>query len=338
MVGALYAVVRPKDRRGALLIDCDRSRLDALAAFVITIGLFWMNFRRHTERVLNRFASSDENTLLGLSTGVWYCIAALLATAPALYALYRYRRGDRGLFPRSAFGKGAGVTLLILSATAAAQLLDGHPTRVSLIGNLCIWLPAAMAACLIMSFSPDEAQTIARTEAGVSRKNECWRVGRRYAFVCALVPAVLLAITGLSTANQEGIFGDRGRLRFGPNAYWRQTARLIGSWNVVGRANEVGAGAQWTENLSLSQLEFDAQRNTVATLPGGERVEAHRWFLKNQYIWLQWFSKLTGHAERAEVPLQFREQRLYIAWPPHRPREYLVLERDEGGAANPVLP
>ena len=58
------------------------------------------------------------------------------------------------------------------------------------------------------------------------------------------------------------------------------------------------------------------------------RADVHRWFLKNQFIWLHWFGKMPGHALRREVPLQFQEGRLYISWAgPENGTGVLVLER-----------
>ncbi len=306
--------------------DRDRARLDTFAVFVILVALVWTNFRRHFARVLK--ASSDTPALLGLQTEVWYILVGALVTAPVLYALYRYRHGDRALAPQSAFGKGMAVAMLLVGVTVSGQLLDGYPSRSSILANLCLWLPAAVAACLMVSFASGPAQGAAPVNASTTKSDIRWRVGKRYVLVCASVPVVLLCITGLSMAMQDGIYGDRGRLRFGPEAYWQRTARLQGTWKVVGRSSDSEGADVRTDDLPLAQLEFAINRDTIATLPSGERVTAHRWFLKNQYIWLQWFSKDRDHDQRAEVPLLFRDQRLYIAWPPHKQNEgYLVLER-----------
>jgi len=132
----------------------------------------------------------------------------------------------------------------------------------------------------------------------------------------------------MSMAIQEGPLEGRSRLRFGPDAYWRQTALLQGTWKAVYRTPGVDSPERSTSGLPVAQIEFDAYRNVLHTLPSGECVEAHRWFLKNQYIWLEWYGKEPGHPERAEVPLHFRESHLFIPWPPHTGAEgYLVFER-----------
>lgn len=60
----------------------------------------------------------------------------------------------------------------------------------------------------------------------------------------------------------------------------------------------------------------------------GRSVVAHQWFLKNQYTWLRWYGKTAQHPERAEVPLEFRGQRMLIAWPPGESgKTFIVFER-----------
>ena len=129
-------------------------------------------------------------------------------------------------------------------------------------------------------------------------------------------------------AMQDGPSKDMGRKRFGPDAYWRQTARLTGTWQAVGKARALNDLIVRTDDLPVRALEFDQNRNVSATMPSGEIVRAHQWFLKNQYTWLHWYGKSAKHPERAEVPLEFHDQRLYIFWPPNTSGEgYLVFER-----------
>ena len=129
---------------------------------------------------------------------------------------------------------------------------------------------------------------------------------------------------------QNGPYSD-SRKRFGPDAYWRQTARLLGTWQAVSRARDLSDPGTNEDNPPIARLEFGPYRDVIATLPSGEVItDAHRWFLKNQYTWLHWYSKVEGHPERAEVPLQFENGRLYISWPPGKGNEgYLVFERIE---------
>jgi hypothetical protein len=129
-------------------------------------------------------------------------------------------------------------------------------------------------------------------------------------------------------AMQDRPVPGRGRLRFGPDAYWRKAARLQGIWKAVGTTNSLQSRELQTEELPLVQLEFDVYQNVTALLPTGEHVASHRWFLKNQYIWHHWYASICDHPDRTEVPLQFIEQHLYIALPPSmKGASYLVLDK-----------
>jgi hypothetical protein len=307
--------------------DTGRQSLDTFAVFVILVALPWANFRRHVARAL-----AEPNAtwnLLGWPSEAWYLLIAVLVTVSILYGLYLYLHGDRSLVPASAFGKGALVFFMLLWGTAAVQLFDGAPSRSTLLANLCLWLPAAGATCLLVGFAGRAARCTVPADAVVSPADARWGGGSGFALALAAVPLVLAGITALSLAIEDGTLPSRGRLRFGPHAYWRQAARLQGIWHVVGRAPAIDEIDLQSDESFLSQLEFDAHRNVVATLRSGEKVDAHRWFLKNQYYWLEWYGKIDQHTDRGEVPLEFRNDRIYIAWPPQGNSEgYLVLERE----------
>ncbi len=308
--------------------DTERAPLDTFAVFVMLVALIWMNFRRHFVRVLAKSDATAETTFLHLQAGGWYLLLGALATAPLLYGLYRYWRGDRLLVPQSAFGKGFAITLLLVWMTVAGQVFDAYPTRASLIWNLLHWLPAVLTSCLLVGFSRRAGGAVVPVDANIPPSDSRWRVGTGYALTCAVAPVFILCVTGMSMGMQDDADPNHGRKRFGPDAYWRQTERLVGTWEPVGRAGSLEGTPVESTEFAITRLGFDAYRNVEATLPSGEVIEAHRWFLKNQYTWLHWYGKVGGHAERAQVPLQFRGQRLYISWPPRTQKEgYLVFER-----------
>jgi hypothetical protein len=189
-------------------------------------------------------------------------------------------------------------------------------------------LPAAIATCLLIGFSSTAQHATVPIDADTACSDPRWRLGKRYALLCATVPVILLANTALSLAIQNPDHGETGRLRFGPKAYWRQTARLQGTWQAIGLAKDLETAPYQTVDLPLARIEFDAHRNAASTNPAGQRIAQHRWFLKNQYIWLHWFAKSPDPRLRAEIPLHFQFARLYIAWPPdQKDQGYLVLER-----------
>lgn len=311
--------------------DTHRARLDVYAVFVMLIALPWINFRRHMVRALAH-DTSGAAPFLNIPMLAWFLIVAALATAPALYVLYRYLKGDRQLAPSSSFGKGVAVTMLLLWVTVAGQLLDGMPSRAVLMGHLLLWVPAVVATWLLVRRSAGAQHAVTPDWATTPASDMKWRVGRRYWVTWALVPVLLLSITKASTAIQDEPYPS-SRKRFGPHAYWRQTARFLGTWQAAFRCNDFHETDRRSDNLPVATMEFGPYRDVTVTLPSGERVkDLHRWFLRNQYTWLQWREEADGD-DYAEVPLEFREGHIYIAWPPgNRNQGYLVLERVEGSA------
>ncbi len=310
--------------------DGPRPPLDVFGVFVMLVALTWINFRRHVARLLRAAADADAPAFLGLNMMWWIILVGALITGAFLYGLYRYLRGDRGLVPQSAFGKGAAIALLLLWVTMAGQLFDGLPTPAHLFGHLLLWVPAAVATVLLVSFSPSAQHATVPSTADVAPSDPKWGAGMGYVAACCAVPVILLAITSANVSMQDEPLGSHARKRFGPNAYYRQTGRLIGAWQATHFSNDLEETQTRRGELPLTRLSFDAYRNVVGTLPSGQEVKAHRWSLMNQYTWLDWYDKAPDHPDRGRTPLQFRGQHLLIAWPPGTGSDgFLVFERVE---------
>lgn len=309
--------------------DAPRAPLDVYAAFLILVGLIWVNFRRHAAPQLEASGSSPQATVMGIPLWAWFCFGGALATMPLLACLYRYLRGDRQLAPQSPFGKGAAVMLILLWVTVAGYAYHGSGGVFHVAGALLLWIPAGIASMLLL-FAPGAQCATVPGDATAAPSDAKWRVGPRYWLLWALAPVLLLSITGLSMAMQDGPLAGMGRKRFGPDAYWRQTARLMGTWRAIGMARGLEEAEVRADNLPVLTLEFDANRGVTATLPDGKIEDSHQWFRKNQYTWLRRHGKIRNHPERAEIPLEFRGGRIYLAWPPSGQKGgYMVFDRVE---------
>ena len=308
--------------------DRPRAPLDVFGAFVMLVALIWINFRRHVARLLGAATDNGAPAFLGLNMMWWIILVGAVVTGAFLYALYRYLRGDRGLVPQSAFGKGAAIALMLVWMTVAGQLFDGLPAPEHLFGHLLLWVPAAVATVLLVSLSPGAQHATVPGTADAASSDPKWGAGIGYVAVCCCVPIILLAITSANTSMQDEPLGSHARKRFGPDAYYKQTGRLIGVWHAVHFSKDLEETQTRQGELPLTRLSFDAYRNVVATLSSGQEVQAHRWSLMNQYTWLDWYDRAPGHPDRTRTPLQFRGQRLLIAWPPGNGSDgFLVFER-----------
>ncbi len=308
--------------------DTRRAPLDVYAAFVILVALVWVNFRRHAAPQLAISAGAAASTLLGVPLWAWFVLGGALATLPLFYILYLYLRGDRQLVPQSPFGKGAVVSLALVWVTVAGYAHHEAGGAFQVAGALLLWIPAGLASMLLLSCAPAAPSATVPTAAVALPSDSKWKPGARYWLLCALVPLFLLSLAGLSLALKDGRSPGMGRKRFGPDAYWRQTARLMGTWEAIGKVRTIDDTEIRTGALPVLKLEFDQERNVTATLPDGTIDATHQWFNMNQYTWLRWHGKTRNHPERAEIPLIFRGLRLYLAWPPNQPGDgYFVFER-----------
>jgi hypothetical protein len=165
---------------------------------------------------------------------------------------------------------------------------------------------------------------------GVSPSDARWNVGIRYGLVWASVPVLLLSITGLSLAMQDGPAGG-ARLRFGQDAYWREVLRVVGTWEVTGFTRTIGQDAPFSQEAEFRTLEFKSNRTVKLTRTTGEEVtEVHGWRHKDSLIWLEWNRFLPNSPERTAIPMTPKDGRLYIPWPPSGGTEgYWVLERKD---------
>jgi hypothetical protein len=314
-------------RRGLATPGEDRAPapLDVYAVFVMLVALNWMNFRRHAAPLLARSAASAAPPFLGVATWIWFFLAGALATVPVLYILRRYLRGDKLLAPPSAFGKGAILTLLILWVTLVGYTFQDPPNASNIASQALLWIPAVTATLLLLTVSGQGLSSPGDLDTPPSAAG--WKTGLRYRMLCGFTPVFLLCITGLSIAMQNGPVEGMGRKRFGPDAYWRQTANLVGTWQAIGMKKALRDTDVRTTDLPLTRLTFSEDRDVTATLPSGATDDTHQWFLKNQYIWLHWRGKSKQRSERLEIPLEFQGRQFSLAWPPAKPEGYLVFER-----------
>ncbi|MFH1741549.1 MAG: hypothetical protein ABIH23_21290, partial [bacterium] len=310
--------------------DRPRPPLDVFAAFVMLVALIWVNFRRHFARLLRAAPDADSSAFLGLNMMWWIILVGALVTCAFFYILYRYLQGDRVMVPQSPFGKGAAIALLLLWITVAGQLFDGLPTPRHLFGHLLLWVPAAVATILLVSFSRRAQHAAIPSTANTVPSDPKWGAGIAYVVACCAVPVILLAITSANLSMQDEPLAGHARKRFGPDAHYRQTGRLIGTWQAVHFSSDLEETQTREGELPVTRLSFDAYRNVVATLSSGREIRAHRWSLMNQYTWLDWYDRMPDHPDHARTPLQFHGQHLLIAWPPGKGSDgFLVFERVE---------
>ena len=138
----------------------------------------------------------------------------------------------------------------------------------------------------------------------------------------------MILVSGIGMAMQNGPV-EGARLRFGPNAYWREQSAMIGTWNAIGFSTDTVAASLTTDGLDVQTIEFQTSRNVVLVLRDGKAIaHLHRWHYMNSMTHLDWNDRAQGPSKRAEVQIVLRNGRMFIPWPPDQStRLYLVLDR-----------
>lgn len=307
--------------------DVPRKPLDLYAAFVLLVAIMWMNLRRGPERWVERYHVVPE-TVAGVSIWAWFFLGGLALSVPVLYALYLCARDRLYLLPERPHAKGSLLLLLVLWVTVFggfAQMLPGAKEETfPLVDATFVGFAAVVT---LMLLSQHRLARAPATTGGVPSSDPRWNVGLPYGLVWVGVPAFLVLISMASMAMQDGP-ASRARLRFGPEAYWREASRIMGTWDVLGRVDGVEDVPVPDDSLNVAAIEFRKNQTVAVSLRTGETLApAHRWRHTDSVVWLDWNGLDSDSPGQAALGMAFAKGMLYIPWPPEKPAGFLVLER-----------
>jgi hypothetical protein len=311
--------------------DEPSKRLDVFSVFVMLVALMWMNLRRAPMAWIDRYHAVPDKSVAGLMPWVWFTLGGILLSALALYALFLYWRGNLAVAPSSAYGKGLVVLLLLMWITLVGAFVQSFPGALKegfpLVEASFITLAAISTAMLLSRRNADTLPPLS-LPAGVPLSDPCWNVGLRYGLVWACVPVMLLAVTGLSMAMQDGP-ASGARKRFGDDAYWRQITQIVDNWELAGLTQSIGGEVSGPVTEAPSLLEIKEDRSVVVTYPDGtQEANDHSWYHMDSAIWLEWHGQRPGLSQRASIPMTLRDGKLYIPWPPDGAASgYLVFQK-----------
>ncbi|MFH1744239.1 MAG: hypothetical protein ABIH23_35000, partial [bacterium] len=313
--------------------DKEREPLDLFAAFVLLIPMMWMNLHKNVrDWGPSRYDILPKEKMYGLLAWQWFFIVGVLLTLIALYCLVQYRRRRLMMVPHTAFEKGGLLFVVVLMVTLVAgafhRFADWRDRGNVVYPEVSYWILGLLAFWLLLIRSTEGKQAGEPPSPGVPPDDERWKVGWRYWCLWACVPLLILFVTSLTLGMQEGPDPDRGRKRFGPDAYWRQVQDLTGTWDAVYRVRSLEDEGRTDEALPVQRLEFTRREGVTVTLANGERMtDVHRWFHSNPFSRLHWYGNVPEHPEQVVLTMRFREKRLYVPWPPNTPQEgFIVFE------------
>ncbi len=204
--------------------DADRARPNEFSALVLLIVMMWMNLRGNVREWGQRYDVLPHHAVGGLFARQWFLAVGLLLTALGLYVLWRMHRGTLGaILPQSAFGKGAILFLSVLwigQFGVAIQRFAQWKSGANIFTEVTYWTLATLTTWALLACAPDDAETTDQIAVMRDPWDPAWELGRRYWLLWACVPVLLLALTVGAMAIQQAPH-VKGRLRFGPDAYWR---------------------------------------------------------------------------------------------------------------------
>lgn len=308
-----------------------RTRLDVTAGLVMLVGILWLNLRRTPIAWIERYEIFPREPVGGLMPWIWFTMGGVMLAALVIYALYLYSKDRFPLTPSSAYAKGGLLLLVLMWVTAMSSLAQ------SIVGGRDFpWTEATfLTLCTVTSamlFTPRTASEPCPHSDLVSREDVRWNVGRGYALIWLSVPIVLVAITLLSMGMQEGP-AKGARTRFGPHAYWREAAAVVGTWKVIGITAAPGSPVTPETKVPFVEAQFDANGDVKITgVDGIADTQSHGWHHQDSFLWLDWFGHERGNPEAKNIQMIFQEGKFYIPWPPRGElAHYLVMERVPAG-------
>ena len=295
--------------------DVPATGLDVFSVFAILVAMLWMNLRRSPMLWLDRYHIFTKNVVVGLPAWQWFAIGGALVSLLALHALYLYSKGRLSFAPATAFGKAMLILILLTWITMIGSIAMDLPNPTTAgfpLGELTLFALATITTALLLGLT----DTGVTPPGDVAPSDKRWRVGPGYGVSWFASVIIVFLCTAYALYHFDG--PDAGsRLRFGPNAYWRQIEQVVNPWQLAGLATEVGGEPKSAAEGAPVALDFKKDHTVIAKLPNGETVaDTHTWQHKDGRVRLEWFSRKPDPDKTRSLILTIKDDRLYIPWPP----------------------
>lgn len=337
LLGVALALAVLRFERGGLVAareDAPRKPLDIVSVFVVLVALTWMNTRRAPMDWLHRYKVVPNEPMLRVMPWVWFAVAGAILTLPAVYALYLYQRDRLVVAPATARGKAVLLLVLLLWISAVGAFVETFPAGFDTGAMLVHTSFVALAAVVtMMALVPRGNAGLSAARSSAGPDDACWRAGLPFASACLAAPVLIVVVTVASMAMQDGT-ANGARLRFGPDAYWREQSAMMGTWTVIGQSAKTDPAAPLSPQSEIVSFVFTPSRRVHVVYADGTRVtDLHAWHYMNSLTHLDWNTRNTDLGDDVTVPITLRNRRMYIPWPPNAPNgTYLVLESAETGS------
>ncbi|HOE11695.1 MAG TPA: formylglycine-generating enzyme family protein [bacterium] len=205
--------------------DTDERKLNELSTLGLLVPILWFNLHKNIDRWIENQDIISHDLLFGFSARAWYDLIFILLCALVIYAVFRNRRSPLAFIPATDFGTGQLLYLFYLTVTLVGAFMLNFVEMKYLMRVwvectfwitcvLCAWLVVRMGAGVSPPTFPD------MPSGPVAVTDRSWKLGVLHWIVWIAVPIIMLLLTEATLYFENGPI-SRGRLRFGPNAYWR---------------------------------------------------------------------------------------------------------------------
>ncbi len=244
--------------------DTNERKLNELSTLGLLVPILWFNLHKNVDRWTERHDLISHDLLFGFSATAWYDLIFTLLCGLVIYAVLRNRRSPLALIPATDFGKGQILYLfyLIVTLVAAFMLNLAEMKELMRIWVECtFWITCVLCAWLVLRMGvgvcPPAFQDMPSQPAAVTDK--AWRLGVFHWIVWICVPIIMILLTWATLYFESGPI-SRGRLRFGPNAYWRTFQNAPGapseSPSEIVKSNAAPASIAGLEERTFADIVF----------------------------------------------------------------------------------
>lgn len=202
--------------------DAPARRSDLWSAWFLLVPMMWLNLQNNVSEWEFRYQVLPEELVGGMLARNWWIVVGLFYAAMLTWLVAQHGKGRLAtLLPSSASAKGVMLFLIMLWAGHAGVAMHRFAEWKrgdAILVEASYWLLCGLATWLAIRavMRPDIATEPNARSAG----DPDFRPSRRFWLIAAASPLLFLLQASFCVAIR-GEPGDRGRKRFGPDAYWR---------------------------------------------------------------------------------------------------------------------
>lgn len=209
-VGAAF-LTGVRERLSPSAEDSRMRRLRPVALVLLLLVMTWSNFSKNVVNWAKRDHIPPD--LLGIGSTWWFLIIGALLSATVVVAIVRHYGRHLALSPKSAFGRGQLLFLLILWVSVIAaltQALPGMSSKGTFLVHVSFWITAGVCSLIVVMVRKEATYEVAEARPA---SDTSWRLGWPVLVCFCLMPFLLYAVAYLTVASHAELLPG-SHLRF----------------------------------------------------------------------------------------------------------------------------